>query len=140
LPLFEFDLVPLVDVVPWGEEPDLSLGWYGLTDGYYYMNVGDVQLFRYSDEIMQRWSDDGEKNQHRYFEYQVARIYEDILYALPEILQPIPDSLFELIGTIDKQIHWSAELSSIHQAIDEEETEELKSRWFGWRPVFLDTS
>jgi len=85
LALFEFELIPLADVVPWGEKPNLSLGWYGLTDSHYFMNVGEAQLFRYSDRIMQRWSTKREQYQHSYFEYQVARSYEDILYALPDV-------------------------------------------------------
>lgn len=44
--LFEFKLKKLPDVLPWGEEPDFYLHWFGLTDGIYYMNVGNEQLFR----------------------------------------------------------------------------------------------
>ena len=133
--LFEFNLVPLVDLLPWGEEPNLSLTWYGLTDGHYYMNVGDAQLFRYSDPILQLWSDEREEYQHSYFEYQVARLYEDILYALPDIIQPIPDRVFQHIETVDKQIHWFAGLSSIYQTLEDDESNELYYESTEWIDV-----
>jgi len=133
--LFDFRLKPLKEIEPWGEEPDLSLHWYGLTDGVYFMNVGKEQLFRYSNEAVEYWKKEY-NDSSVFFEYQVARIYEDILSILPDILQPIPLHIYDYISTVEKQNAWSEQLAEIFDETDDgsiEDTYYLASEWLFYR-------
>ena len=82
--------------MPWGDEPNQYLHWFALTDSFYYMELGDVQLFCYSDEILEFWSKEypgcNSKNEP-YMDYQVVRLYEDVLEILPDVIQPIPEAI-----------------------------------------------
>lgn len=124
--LFEFNLKPLQDVLAWGEEPNQYLHWFGLTDAIYYMNVGKEQLFRYSDEILEFWTkeypDEAEAYQNPFYDYQVSRLYFDILEILPNVLQPIPKPINDYISSLEKQNKWEATLSEINDISESEQT------------------
>lgn len=85
--LFNFELEPLSNVVPWGESNSLSLSWFGLTDGQYWIQAGDHSLLEYCEGLTEQW---GGK---RYCDYYVARLYEDLMEMLPYILEPVPELL-----------------------------------------------
>jgi len=55
MPLFNFSLRPLDQVQPWGSAPDLSLSWFSLTDGCYWIDAGGEELLRFSDESLTKW-------------------------------------------------------------------------------------
>jgi Family of unknown function (DUF5984) len=80
MPLFEFKLAPLEAIEPWGDPPNLALHWFGLSDGSYYLDLGAARLLEYA--ARNGWP--------RFVEYQLARIHEDILSMLPDVLEPIP--------------------------------------------------
>jgi hypothetical protein len=42
---FRFELRPLDEVEPWGDDPP-SLSWFGLTDGWYWIEAGGHELLR----------------------------------------------------------------------------------------------
>jgi hypothetical protein len=84
--LINFTLVPLAHVQPWGSPGKHNLHWFGLTDGEYWLQVGDTALFEYSESARA----DGAK---RYCDYQVVRLYEDLLDMLPDVLEPVPLAL-----------------------------------------------
>lgn len=102
--LFEIKLKDLKDVDPWGTLENLSLHWFGLTDGFFFMNVGNEKLFCLSEEVLkqnlglEKIPDNG-----FYIDYPVVRPYEDILEILPNILQEVPEDVFSYIGTHEKQ-------------------------------------
>lgn len=81
--LFEFALGPLEAVEPWGTPPNLSLHWFGLSDGTYHIDLGATRLLEYANR-------DGWPH---FVEYQLARIHEDILAMLSDVLEPIPSSV-----------------------------------------------
>lgn len=66
--LFDFTLVPLDEIEPWGKPGQLSLHWFGLTDGYYWMDVGSSTLFEYSElprrQVAERPAQCGERVRH----------------------------------------------------------------------------
>ena len=95
--MFHFTLDPIDEVAPWGEPPDLNLHWFGLTLGTYFIQAGEEQLLRYSDECLacfaakcSAWA------KPSFVDYQVARLYEDLFEIVPYILEPIPQELSEL--------------------------------------------
>lgn len=46
--MFEFKLAALDHIEPWGTPPDLTLHWFGLTDGSYFIDLGHTHLLEYS--------------------------------------------------------------------------------------------
>jgi hypothetical protein len=94
MPLFNFELKPLHAVLPWGEPDDLKLHWFGLTDGCCHLDVKGHELFRYSEEMIAHWYGAQADAESPYNDYQVVRLYEDILYILPEVIEPIPAHVF----------------------------------------------
>lgn len=51
---FNFELRAVSEIAPWtngaGNDPHLS--WFGLSDGHYWVTVNDVDLFRFSDDVL----------------------------------------------------------------------------------------
>lgn len=90
--IFEFELNPIEEIHPWGESPNLSLSWFGFTDGKYRIKVGKEFLLNYSEEYTEyckkKYPDYSFNT--TFVEYQVVRLWEDILEMLPSILEPIP--------------------------------------------------
>jgi len=78
--LVKFELAPLETIEPWGSPPNLALHWFGLSDGSYYFDLGATRLLEYG--MGGNWP--------RFVEYQLARIHEDLLSMLPDVLEPIP--------------------------------------------------
>ena len=53
--LFNFRLKNTEDIAPWSTPSKgdaLSLHWFGLTDGWFWIDIGGQQLFRYSQQIL----------------------------------------------------------------------------------------
>ena len=92
--LFDFHLCPLEEVQPWGKPPNLSLSWFGFTEGFYRLQVGSEFLLNYSDEIVNCWA---KQFPNCYggllVDYYVVRLWEDILDMLPNVLEPLPREL-----------------------------------------------
>lgn len=84
--LFNFTLVSLEEIEPWGSDGNLSLHWFGLTDGHYWIEVGASKLLEYSRTAQ-------EQGVSRFCEYQVARLYEDVTQLAALALEPIPVDL-----------------------------------------------
>lgn len=92
--LFDFCLRPLEEVQPWGQSPDLSLSWFGLTEGFYRLQVGSEFLLNYSDEFVNHWARRSSNGYSGSFiDYYVVRFWEDILDMLPDMLEPLPPEL-----------------------------------------------
>ena len=88
--LINFTLAPIEEIVPWGEPGSYSLHWFGLTYGEYWIQAGEAALFEYSDHARNAGI-------NRYCDYQVVRLYEDLLDMLPYILEPVPEPLVPYI-------------------------------------------
>ena len=81
---FRFELRPLDEVTPWGDPP--TLHWFGLTDGWYWIEGGGHELLRRTR------SDD-------YVDYPVVRLWEDINALTPAVLEPVPADLLEFVAS-----------------------------------------
>jgi hypothetical protein len=98
--IFNFTLRPLKDVEPWG--PDRSLSWFGLTDGWYWLAVGDSTLFQYTEAILNVLSQPTNGPFSRYADYQVARLWENFRDLLPAALEPIPADVLTYSPFVEK--------------------------------------
>lgn len=102
--LFNFRLRNLAHVVPWGTPEAPTLHWFGLTDGEYWIEAGEQTLFEYSVELQREMP-----HAPRYCDYQVARLYEDILEMCPRVLENVPEDLakyldFERWGQLEQRL------------------------------------
>lgn len=91
--LFNFELVPLDRIPPW-ENPETGgkrLHWFALTDGQYWIQAGSSTLFEYCEWLRR------EHGYTRYCDYQVARLYEDVMDMAPHVLEPVPTDLVPFI-------------------------------------------
>jgi hypothetical protein len=110
--LFQFQLKPIHDVAPWGSEGDYSLSWFGLTDGWYWLKCGEEELFRYSDSILASWKYEGRQQADPpYVDYQVVRLWKDVLEMLPAILTPVPVELLRKVEPSIEAWLWRGQIA-----------------------------
>lgn len=103
--LFNFTLDPLENIQPWGEPGNLKLHWFGLTYGQYWIEAGEVSLLEHSKQVREKLGDP------RYCDYQVVRLYGDVLDLASYVLQPVAASLVPYISGVSGQA-WQATYSS----------------------------
>lgn len=154
--LFNFRLRPLGEIVPWPAVHSLTtkipdwlqhdhLHWFGLTDGWYWLDVGQSELFRYGEVLIEQW-----KRQYAgalwlnalpYVDYQVARLWEDVLDILPAALDPIPSELAHLVGPDGPWNKWERQARiAVEEALPRLEAWDLLEDAVGWRwKRMLDT-
>lgn len=89
--LFQFKLTPLDAIQAWGPPENRRLHWFGLTDGQYWMEVGPDRLFEYSETARRHGAP-------RFCDYQVARLYEDVVDMAPDALDAVPPDLVPFIA------------------------------------------
>jgi hypothetical protein len=87
---FRFGLCPVDEVSPWGGAGDRPmLRWFGLTEGWYWIQVGEYELLRY------RQLD----HPACYVDYYLARLWEDLIVLTPDVLEPVPADLQPFIAS-----------------------------------------
>ena len=99
-PLFQFELKPLDQIQPWGGPENPNLHWFGLTDGEYWIQAGEHTLFEYSNTAQAKLGGS------RFCDYQVVRLYEDVIELAPYALEPVPEALQRYIA-VDESRPWS---------------------------------
>jgi hypothetical protein len=118
-PLFQFELRALDQIQPWGAPEDPNLHWFGLTEGHYWIQAGEHKLFEYSSAA-QAWS-----QVPRFCEYQVVRLYEDVIALAPYALEPVPQVLQRYIS-LDESRPWNYYWTKWCQALDSSGTSEKR--------------
>lgn len=133
-PLFNFKLRPLKQIYPWGEPHDPNLHWFGLTDGHYWIQVGNNKLFEYSSIAQAHEAP-------YYCDYQVVRLYEDVIELAPYALEPVPEELHRYIGLNESKPwnhYWKKWCEAINPNDESEETINLLDNagsWIGCRTL-----
>jgi hypothetical protein len=136
--LFNFNLTPLENVQPWGRPDEKRLHWFGLTDGEYWIQVGNEALFEYSEHARYHL---GSK---RYCNYQVVRLYEDLMEMTPYVLEAVPVELIPYISGSTGRIwstaseSWFAETRDHNDRDQYWEIVDASATWIGRRR--LDTA
>jgi hypothetical protein len=90
--LINFKLRHPDNIIPWGEHPDTSMHWFGLTDGEYWLDVNKTILYKYTDEV----PTGGDVNESIYVEYQLVRLIEDWTSIFGSIAEPVPDAFYAI--------------------------------------------
>ncbi len=136
---FHFQLRQMADIEPWhdGDGSHPHLGWFALSDGWYWIEVGSAELFRYSQPLVDTW-----KSEHSgepwlealpYVDYQVVRLWEDMIEILPSALEPIPLRLTLALGSGGTWMSWSyAAEKVVKQALPSNEVWDLLEAASGW--------
>ena len=123
-----------------GHNPNLYLHWFGLTEGFYRLQVGSSYLFNASDEYVDyRARNFSDAYCGSSVDYYVVRLWEDLLEMLPDVLEPIPTELHPFLETdyavwsswYDKTVDWMD--SKTELSLDEDQMFELWSVATAWR-------
>lgn len=96
--MINFKLTELDKITPWGEEPELSLHWFGLSHGDLWLSLGNETIYEYSKEAMDYW---GNKSTP-YNDYQLSRFIEDFTGLFDKIRETIPEELYDLTRDLKK--------------------------------------
>lgn len=130
-PLFDFRLRPLQEITPWHGPEGPSLGWFGLTDGAYWVIVASQQLADHlgSDNILSPSSP---------CEYQVARLFDDVTELAPYALTEVPPRVDAFLRGTTGQAWRDYHEAWWHLPDDLPQTEELdRLRSAAWEPMRL---
>lgn len=142
--LFDFKLRPLHEVQPWGGPDDLSLHWFGLTDGWFSIDCGVARLFQYTPEMLVKWEipTPADGNPTDWVDYLVVRLYEDVIDLLPHVLVELPRDFHRLVSDVASHRAWRENLRRIAESDDWDEGDEdmtrcylLVSEWMGYRKL-----
>ncbi len=82
---FRFELRPVADIAPWGTLGNRSLSWFGLTDGWQCLETAVGRLLEYARPFEPRGS--------RWVDYQVVRLFEDLLEIWPWVSDSVPEDV-----------------------------------------------
>ncbi|MEE1963955.1 DUF5984 family protein [Allomuricauda taeanensis] len=96
--MIHFKLKELDKIVPWGKGSEVSLHWFGLTDGYLWLTFGNETIYEYSQEILDYWRD----ITMPYVDYQLSRFIEDFTGLFENISEPVPEEFYDLTKDLEK--------------------------------------
>ena len=96
--MINFKLRELDKISPWGQESELSLHWFGLTDGDLWLTFGNETIYEYSKEAINYW---GNKSTP-YNDYQLSRFIEDFTGLFGRISETIPVQFYDLTLDLKK--------------------------------------
>lgn len=135
--LFNYILKDIKDASPFGyEETGYSLHWFGLTDSYYWLDINNHELFRYSEEFTQKVN---LNSAYPYVDYQLSRLIEDFFEILPQVCENIPNSLFDRVSRPSGLAQIYSELDNWYEKIwDQENLETLDDVYFPARQWIYD--
>jgi hypothetical protein len=97
--LFDFELAPLAACMSVTHPANPELSWFRLTQGEYWITVGDNTLLEYVEAARTAGAP-------LHCCYPVARLHEDILNMLPCILEPVPAALVQYLAGDNAAAWW----------------------------------
>jgi hypothetical protein len=141
--LFHFRLTSVDEIEPWtrpSEDNKQFLSWFSLTLGEYWLEVGEVELLRYSPEVIESWARNYPASRATpHVDYQVCRLWEDVLDILPSVLDPLPDDFAHYLlpggmwSTWAEWQEWDAKAQQWMDASDDADAWKLYHQAIGWR-------
>ncbi len=101
-----FGLTPLERTRPWGREQPV-LHWFGLTAGWYCVDLGGHEVLRYSERTLRELRAEGsDRPDHPYVDYYVVRLWEDLIALVSEAMEPVPADLADLAADTSPALAW----------------------------------
>lgn len=96
--MINFNLEELDKILPWGQEPNLSLHWYALTYGDLWLTIGNSTIYEYSKEAIEFFGN----KVTPYNNYQLSRFIEDFTGLFDKISEKIPKEFYDLTKDLTK--------------------------------------
>lgn len=96
--MINFKLKELEDILPIGQEPNLSTSWFWLTDGDLWLKFGDQTIYEYSTEAINHWRN----KPTPYNDYPIVRFIEDFTELFDKIRESIPEEFYVLTKDLKK--------------------------------------
>lgn len=148
----QFRLRHVTNIAPWGSADRPVLHWFALTDGWYWIEAGEAELFRYSraevDTAVQEGPDAlraREFVEMPYADYYVVRLWEDLLEMLPDVLEPVSARLIAALGAERRWLAWEQQAKTAVEAVDDEtsyenaqDTLEAAAEWWWKRHLYTN--
>ncbi|MFJ2554782.1 MULTISPECIES: DUF5984 family protein [unclassified Streptomyces] len=101
-----FGLTPLERIRPWSAERPVP-HWFGLTDGWYCLDLGGHEVLRYSERTVGELRGGREGGPpHPYVDYYVVRLWEDLIALVSGALEPVPQDLVDVAATLSPEWEW----------------------------------
>ena len=150
--LFNFQLFSFPDLItersaaqmPAGRSP---LSWYHLTDGWYWLDVGTTQLFRYTKTCFAQLTQPSGRAFHEpYVDYHIEAFWNDLTAILPAVFEPLPLALAQRLHSLSAWNDWMAayaawgEVCGTNDGDRDEEVEHYMDVLNWWSERRLDTS
>lgn len=135
--LFNFRLKPVKDVALFGEVGDYSLSWFGLTDSWYWIKMGDDELLRYHDDFIKYYQSEGELLEQPYVDYYAVRLWEDLLEIVPSILEPVPESILQHFNPGQDSLQYLRNVDNWSNKNGDRKTVNLATGWIHDRKLDL---
>lgn len=101
-----FNLQELDKVMPFGEEANYSISWFGLTDGLLWIEVGTHTIYEYN-QVAQDYFGNGPQ----YNDYYISRFLEDFSETFRYVGESIPEILYQNLETFDNKMSEWQELN-----------------------------
>ncbi|MBX7225761.1 MAG: hypothetical protein K1X55_07005 [Chitinophagales bacterium] len=96
--MINFKLREIDDLLPIGQEPNLSTSWFWLTDGDLWLNFGDQTIYEYSTEAINHWGN----KPTPYNNYPLIRFIEDFTELFDKIRETVPEEFYHLTNELKK--------------------------------------
>jgi hypothetical protein len=90
--VINFKLREIDEILPAGQEPNLSISWFWLTDGDLWLKFGDQTIYEYTAEAINHW----ENKSTPYNDYPIVRFIEDFTELFDKIRETIPEEFYVL--------------------------------------------
>lgn len=94
--MINFKLKDLNNIQPIGQEPDLYLSWFWLTDGDLWLKFGDQTLYEYSTAAVHHRGNQATP----YNDYPVVRFIEDFTALFDKIRESVPEAFYVLTNDL----------------------------------------
>lgn len=138
LPLFPMALINFKlkhpdNIIPWGDAPDTSMHWLGLTEGEYWLDVNKATLYEYTTGV----SKEGEDSP--YVEYQVYRLVEELASLFEAIAEPVPDAFYTIAKSTNYLYrYYAAALEYLENRSDDHNSYEKTIEWIYSRTLIAE--
>ena len=94
--LINFKLKSIDKIFPVGQQPNLYLSWFWLTDGDLWLKFGEQTIYEYSKEALEYFGD----KPTAYSDYPIVRFLEDFTKLFKKVSESIPDKFYYLTRNI----------------------------------------
>lgn len=134
--MLQYKLKNYKEINPWGNEGQLSLSWFALTDSYYWFDFSGLRFPQYSEAILKKFN---QEQSLPYVDYHFARIFSDLYDILKYVTVPVPDCIHDYVDSAQRINEFELSLKTwLESAWDESDEQydqiyEVARQWLSSR-------